>query len=127
MERKRLLYLQGAVATLVGSLHLVGLEHFLYWKLWWYDIPTHFLGGVWVALALLWVSALLGVRIRWFIVLLVVLAVGVLWELLEFGTGFTPKENYALDTILDLIMDVVGGVCGVWVVHTFNSSRSGRI
>lgn len=90
------------------------LIHFWYWKYWWLDIIMHFSGGVVIAL----ISYALGARRTG--ILLGVLAVGILWELFEFGIGVSVTEpNFIPDSMLDLVMDMLGaavvyGILGWW-------------
>jgi len=113
-------------------------EFFLYWRLPWLDIPMHFLGGLWVASAVLWVVFISDKfnlkRLRkttssiYLISMLSVLMVGGLWELFEFSldtlVDFSEK-NSAIDTISDLIFDILGGVTAAmyFLVKNKNESR----
>ena len=37
--------------AIVAALHLSALQFYLYWRFWWFDLLTHFLGGLWVAVS----------------------------------------------------------------------------
>jgi len=87
--------------------------HFLYWKLPWFDVMMHFLGGVLVAVLTLFVLRVRGV-VDWkrivVTVLLSLLVVGVAWEVFEYAMGVMDAslDGYVLDTTTDLIMDIFG-------------------
>ncbi|MBI5134321.1 MAG: hypothetical protein HZA81_02980 [Candidatus Taylorbacteria bacterium] len=112
-----------ASLVLVAALHWVASYKGLYWTLGWYDVMMHFLGGVWTALFLLWVSRTnLG---AWLFSLTTlrslvvgVIAVGVAWELYEIAFGFTfvTDSEYPLDTSIDLVMDTLGAIA-VFLVY----------
>ncbi len=104
--------------VIIAFLNYIALENFLYWRFWWFDILMHFLGGFWVSLTALWLfyfsSFVKNYRknlIDIFIISLTsVLVVGIGWEVFEFVIETSFSNNYVADTILDLIMDVVGSL-----------------
>lgn len=100
--------------------HLLAQRLYLYWVYRWLDIPMHFLGGIWVGLAALWLWYYSGLarkagatQHRPFLVALGGgLVFGFLWECSDFFiwsviVGAFP-ENYIADTMLDIAMDVIG-------------------
>ncbi len=102
--------------TLLAVVHIIALKLFLYWKYTWFDIPMHILGGIVVALGL---YTLNDIRLlvpdrylRLFPVVLLVLTVGLLWEVFELAIGIPIEEDYAVDTATDLAMGVTGAVFG---------------
>jgi hypothetical protein len=119
------------VLSLVGLLHWIGSSDFYYWTVWWYDVMMHFLGGVWVALAVLWVShmpfvpASLKSRISFGSLALSVFVVGLAWEAYELVLGFSClyDPGYASDTIQDLIMDTLGALCVAMVSISFTKKQ----
>jgi hypothetical protein len=112
----------------VAVFHWIGTIRLYYWTITWYDIPMHFFGGVWVALAALWVPEMpLADRLRKGMfclfpstgsILASVIAVGIAWEVYEvvFGIADVRMAGYAFDTALDLVMDTLGGlaVAMIW-------------
>ena len=84
----------------------------------------HGLGGLWVALAFVWVLAMRDAPVRAPVVLAAVLLVGVSWELFEVAVGMPREANYALDTVIDLGMDLFGGVVGIFFIHRFRNIRA---
>jgi hypothetical protein len=107
----------------ITLLHVAAEQYYWYWQFRWFDIPMHFLGGVWLGLA----GILLVYHTRWFetfrkllsplaVALLAGLCVGILWEGYEFvlwqlaGNGL--PVGYVQDTIKDIVMDVIGAFAG---------------
>jgi len=96
--------------------HYIALAQEYYWSIWWYDMVMHFLGGMWVALFALWlVNTPYLLYFKKFLsstlsLIVVTFIVGFLWEILELILGFTSlaAADYWSDTIIDLIMDVLG-------------------
>ncbi len=110
-----------ALIVLIALLHYLALDRAYYWTIAWYDIMMHFLGGLWVALATIWILRTERLsffkKCSWKSVLVAVLVIGVLWEVYEvvFGLTFISDPEYWGDTTLDLIMDLVGGALGIGV------------
>lgn len=108
----------------LALIHIVAMHFFLYETFDWFDIPMHFLGGVCIALcfALLpFFHIYLPKRYTTITVYLcVVLLVGVVWEIFEYMTGLSGvavQNDFVFDTVLDLVMDVLGGVVGYGMVR----------
>lgn len=122
MSSKQIVWLLGITGAIVGVLQVVALKFFLYWTIWWFDIVMHFLGGFWIALIVLWFyKAFTRNEARsdhgYLLALLGVIVVGVAWEVFEVVAGLTDaEENYAVDTIVDLIMDTVGALVAAYIV-----------
>ncbi len=80
---------------------------------WWWDSYEHLLGGIVVGLFALWLGTL---RFRYRISLMhtvfFVLVIGLLWEGIEvvYPLGKSIWFSYGVDTVKDLILDVLGGV-----------------
>lgn len=123
MSRSRLLRVLVALISGIAVLHTVATVFSLYWTLWWYDMPLHFLGGVFITLLVLWVWFLSGyvvaptattpaTRVFLFTVLwLIVIGIG--WEAFERALGHTwSVEGYWLDTGIDIALDIIGGAVG---------------
>lgn len=100
----------------LAVVHVFAIQFFLYWTYLWFDIPMHALGGMVVALGFL--TFFSGYTRETFLTGLlmtlgVVLAVGTLWEIFEFVSDSTgPEAGYVGDTVLDFLMDIVGGCIG---------------
>ncbi len=105
----------------------VGMWFNLPFLIWWFDIPLHFAGGFWAFLFFLALIKKLNFKIvgpfsglAYFVWLLgAVVLIGVSWELVEFvgdrfvlKLGFTYLPKVYEDTLLDLFMDLSGGILG---------------
>lgn len=92
---------------------------------WWIDVVLHFMGGFWVLVLAKYIAhhynnEIIGAhqKITKLIVFISFVAfVGVLWEFFEFMvdryvtfTGFTYLSRVFEDTLLDLLMDIFGGI-----------------
>ena len=114
------------VLVCFATAHLVATLFYWYWTYRWSDIPRHFLGGFWVAMAFF---CFLYPKIRFtqhpvlgtilFAVSFVVF-VGVLWEFYEFLFDFFIAKKIVagqhffgaamrIDIIKDLFFDLFGG------------------
>ena len=101
-----------ALVSVLGLLQIIALQEFLYWRIWWFDLIMHFLGGIILGgIAVFFFTYIAPLRRFAFPVFLIVLiGVGIGWEVLEFSTGMYTSQNYTLDTALDLLMDTLGAV-----------------
>jgi hypothetical protein len=111
MARTALFIMQLLLVAGLLFVHYFALQNDLYWHYLWLDIPMHFLGGLWAALACVWFLRFFMPRASFALVLAGVVGIGIAWELFEFIVGF-QENNYALDTSLDIVMDITGGFCG---------------
>jgi hypothetical protein len=111
----------GFFALLTAILHYFALVNFLYWNVDWFDILMHFLGGVtmaYLALFVFFTSNYIPVfsKLRsntwivFFVVMAFVAVIGLGWELWEIFSGFSNILTDRFDTILDLIMDMLGAL-----------------
>lgn len=121
MLKHRLFTEQFVLVTIIAILHYLALKFYLYWSIWWFDIPVHFLGGLWVGFIAMWFLFLSGIVYKnveftkttkiFLIIVASVIAVGILWEVFEVYSGvLTFEKNYWSDTSLDLVMDTIGGI-----------------
>lgn len=104
----RLLWLFGALVftALLAAVHVLALEHFLYWHYLWFDIPMHALGGV--VIGALVAPLVFGRRTVWFFALCALLFIA--WEVFEYVGGISKGPDLIPDTILDFIMDTLGAL-----------------
>lgn len=95
--------------------------HFYYW---WVDMILHFAGGFWVLVLARYVANHYNIEMsgahrdvaRFLVFISFVAFVGILWEFFEFildryitFTGFTYLARVFEDTLLDLVLDILGG------------------
>lgn len=107
-----LLYAQLATLILLFVLDIwLGLVQGVYFTIWWWDIPTHFLGGVWAGLFAAWLLQKYKKRFLIIQCAAIALSIGVCWEIFEFAfdIGGSIYMSYWADTLKDLLMDTLGG------------------
>jgi hypothetical protein len=126
-ERRSILKLLLYIIYALAGLHFLALGFYLYWTFWWFDLLTHFLGGLWVGLAALWLIYFSGYipkpalksRTALYVAIGAIAGIGIIWELYEISLdvflGIPIRPDYALDTAIDLVMDVLGALTG-WAV-----------
>lgn len=113
MNASKLLLMQLGIVAVLAALHITGFNYFLYWRFHWFDILTHLLGGMWAAVFAAWVQSLRQAKLTPAFCIVVVLVMGVVWELFETATGSTYFPSDTLDTIKDLLMDVIGSIAAI--------------
>jgi hypothetical protein len=112
--------------SVLAVIHNIAMQLFLYWHIWWFDIPVHTLGGIVVALGFF---ALRDLRIfpnAWLKpvpVLALVLGVALLWELFELVAGIPNAGDYAIDTSIDVTVGVLGGFVGYIIGNSLRNLR----
>lgn len=111
-------------ASVLATIHVLSLELYLYWQHLWLDIPVHMLGGATVALGVFTIHDLtkkFPSRLLYPIpVLLFVLMAALAWEVFEIKAGVPIEANFAVDTMIDLIMDMLGGTIGYVVAYSIS-------
>ena len=114
-------------------LHALATVNFWYLRIFWFDMPMHFLGGLWVATVYFYI----GFNGRWMkfltdaiMVLAFVALVGVFWEFFEFVSDFLVESKRsglfqagAADTLSDLFFDLLGGaaIFVIYKIKMFNN------
>jgi hypothetical protein len=101
--------------SVLAVVHTLATELYLYWHIFWLDIPMHFFGGAIVILGFYTLRDL-GIfpntALRLVPLLLLVLLVALVWEGYEYFIGLPIFGEYVLDTISDIILGLCGGVLG---------------
>jgi hypothetical protein len=111
------------VLIILAGLHFLGTYHHLYFVFPFYDVPAHFLGGLWVGLTALWVSEVVFGEIpKSFVrtlvwVLSAALCFAVVWEMFEFYSGVASPYmktvaglSYWADVTKDLAVGLIGSM-----------------
>jgi len=116
-----------ATSLILAVVHISALHFTLYFHYWWFDIPMHILGGIVVALfffALRAQGVLFTTRSLSLVpVIVLVLVVGLCWELFEIWAGIPLLEpDFERDIVSDLVNDMIGGVVG-WYIGTTLHTR----
>jgi hypothetical protein len=109
---RHLFFIQALLIALIGAVHIIALRLYLYWLFPWLDVFMHFGGAMWVALAAIWFLSSVHQKMPFLLVLGIIIAVSVGWEIFEIWGGIPREANFAFDTSLDLLMDVLGGITG---------------
>ena len=135
LHQERLLKTLFILIWVLTFVHMIAEYYYLYWRLPWFDIVTHFLGGIWVGLAVVWAYYLSGYvrtptlpdRKALWLVLALGLFVGILWEGYELAVWVVSEagipSRYLPDTLLDICVDVVGVLVGYSVSQKVLKSK----
>ena len=112
---------------LIFTADFIARQLFWYYSVWWFDMPMHFLGGLWVGLFFLWFFS--AENMPWghisteqvtpkliFQTIIFVLIIGVLWEWFEFAVNnqIAGEPFKLIDTISDVFFDLAGGALAVF-------------
>lgn len=119
-----------ALVAVLGILQQLAFAYYLYWRFPWYDILMHFLGGVVVGAAYLWVvryelPAFFKKYEAYLYVFIFALIVGVVWEVFEYLVGIDREFSRSMrqsDTVIDLIMDVLGATLSYVAFSRFKNN-----
>lgn len=112
--RLRWLLSAAFLALMLAYLHTEATLNFFYWRYDWFDVLMHLLGGVTIAVFLIgfFVTKRHASLIAAFFVLVIA------WEVFEYVYGLPREANYALDTVADLVLDVLGGALAYRIAYT---------
>lgn len=112
------------VGFLVLILHYLALKLYLYWTIDWFDIGMHLLGGFLIGLIVISFirrihdgEEILNKLLLFISVIFAVLTVALSWELWEIFVGFTDVLKDRVDTIVDIIMGLLGGVFSIFYYY----------
>jgi hypothetical protein len=116
-------------ALLTAVLHYISLVNHLYFTVYWFDIPMHFLGGLTMGFLALFIFFTSGYvpplsRIKdnrcavFVVVVSFTLVIGLGWELWEIFVGFSDVMKDQGDTMLDLVMDFFGALAAFYYSKT---------
>ena len=124
MSEFRLLLAQLLLLVPLSITTWFAVEYFLYWRIWWLDIPMHFLGGFWVGLAAIYLLSKYEISKYkcFFAVMFIVFIIGLSWEVFEFtlDTLITFKKQNSLDSSSDMFFDLAGGVVSYLYIYWKN-------
>ncbi len=119
MERKKFPKFLFSLIFFIAIVNTLAVTFSWYWRIPWFDMPMHFLGGLFVGSVALWFYSQ-SVERRYLRALLVsigaVLMVGGLWEVFEFSVDTivsVSEQNGIIDTLSDIIFDIIGGTMAV--------------
>ena len=112
MDRKKLLIRLTSLVFFIFIVNYLAVKFYWYYSIWWFDMPMHFLGGVWLSLAILWFFPVKDLSMKSIsMIILSILSIGVLWELYEIlVNNLTAQIPFnTLDTISDVCFDLAAG------------------
>ena len=112
MSRRKLFLISASIIIFIFIINY--LANFFYWysSVWYFDMIMHFLGGFWVALALVWLFFPENINYKLiFGFLFGTLIVGLGWEFFEFfiNANVARLPFDLVDTTSDLLFDLLGG------------------
>lgn len=117
MDSKKLLIRLLSLIFLIFLLNYLAMRFYWYSSIWYFDMPMHFLGGLWLGLALIWFFKIKDISLKSiFYLILGVLLIGVLWEVFEIIIDKIITGNLfnTLDTISDIFFDLAGGTFAIF-------------
>ena len=128
MDRKKLLTRLTYLIFFIFFINLVAMKLYWYYAIWYFDMPMHFLGGVWAAMVLLWLlpSKNLTPKLVFQVVLGVIL-IGTAWEVFEFMLDKSIVHNSfnLLDTLSDFCFDLAGALA--YLVFNFRKTTPNKV
>jgi len=119
MDKRKLFNRQALLVAFIALVNYGAIKFHWYYSLWWFDMPMHFLGGMWVAMLIVWYladhrfsidsvgRAILGAFI-----------VGLSWEVFELllNEQFVQNAYDLSDTLSDIFFDLSGAFTAVFYV-----------
>lgn len=112
--------------SVLSVIHNIAMQLYLYWHLWWFDIPVHAFGGMIVALgffALRDLRMIPNLFLRIMPVTALVFVVALIWEAFELVAGVPIIGNYVFDTSIDILAGVLGGIAGFYVGKSLDTLK----
>jgi hypothetical protein len=127
INNKQLIIVLVIFGFMMASFAYLGQVFKWNWSVWWFDIVMHFFGGVFATLVFYAFSRTVFLK-KYFLmypvgkILVLVFLAGIGWELWEAMMGWTFRmiEPYPIDTIMDLIMDMLGAIATIRIVKKNN-------
>ena len=95
-------------------IHYFGVIYFLYWKYFWFDMVTHFLGG-----AAVFTFVLTHVKrvVKKDVILKTIMLsmfIYIIWEMFEYAVGV---KLLPVDALTDLVVDTFGAIFGLYLYN----------
>ena len=115
-ERKKFSMRVGSLVFFIFLVNCVALKFHWYSSIWYFDMPMHYMGGLWLGLVfilLFWNKAFdFNLILK---IILGVLLISLGWEFFEITVNhLTIKDSFnVLDTVSDIFFDLAGGVCAI--------------
>lgn len=126
MMREKLFRNLTWLVVLIFIVNYFANKFYWYYSIWWFDMPMHFSGGLWLGAVYVWWRLRGDTKVTldkstWPSVVGWVLLVGVGWEVFEyFFINYMALNAFdLLDTLSDLFFDLLGGCLAVWYLGKF--------
>lgn len=116
MNRKKLGVRVVSLILFIFVLNLIAMKFYWYFSIWWFDMPMHLLGGLWLGLVFIWFLRLKDLSFSTIVkIILGVLLIGIAWEVFEIIVNKTIIQNpfNTLDTISDVCFDLAGAFISI--------------
>ena len=110
MDRKIIFKYLSFLIFCILVLNLVAIKFYWYFTIRWFDMPMHFLGGLWLSSAIIWFFRKLDLSLKSiFYTLAGVLLIGILWEVYEIliNNNFAQNPFDLPDTLSDLFFYLI--------------------
>ncbi|MCA9361717.1 hypothetical protein KC845_04155 [Candidatus Kaiserbacteria bacterium] len=104
--------------SLLAVLHYIALELYLYWQIWWLDIPMHLFGGAIIVFGLYSLQELGILKDRSYSllnILTAVLVIAIAWEVFQYLITTVMKDDFVVDTLSDIMFGLSGSLLGYTV------------
>lgn len=127
MDRVKLLKPLIYLIFFILVMNFLANKFYWYSSIWYLDIIMHFLGGLWLGLAFIYLFSPQDHSFNSvFKILLFVLLIGVGWEVFEIAVNDVITKNpfNYLDTLSDIFFDLSGGLCAILYVWSRTKSRT---
>ncbi len=120
MDRKKLLRTLTYLVSFIFLVNFLATKLHWYSAIWWFDMPMHFLGGLWIGLLAIYLFwSKINSSGKFFsntlVILFSILLIGSGWEVFEALVNEVIIENPFdyLDTFSDILFDLAGGSAAI--------------
>lgn len=113
MERKKLSKVLVYLIFIITVAHFIATKLSWYSLIWWFDMPMHFSGGLFLGFVFLYLSKAYKLSFNFFFkTIAFVFILGVSWEIFElyFVNRVAAYPFDPVDTLSDLFFDLFGGL-----------------
>ncbi len=129
MTRKEFFVRLAGLIFFIAAANFIANKFHWYSAIWYFDIFMHFLGGLWLGGLFLWLLWPVQLSTKTVAkVLAGVVLVGIGWEIFELMfVNYVAQNSFdVVDTTMDLVLDILGGLSAVLYFHKkiINSSKN---
>lgn len=134
-----------ALFAAIVVLHFAAIMQHWYWSIRWFDIPMHYLGGVFAGMLFYWIfsealTALTNAKVPFWVLFAFTLGwaalIGVIWEFSEYASDMLllgrvevieRAQQGMQDTMEDLFLDLLGGASVALFLRFRYNDRKGTV